>query len=1137
MKYKIDIKAFQQQDAALRTKTNEALLKLLTTGKATPEMLLNYYTGLGGLHNLKFDEFDSFYDYTHAKKKIELGQFFTPLPLLKQIADACKISPLDSVADFTCGIGGFFNFAPIEANCTGYEIELNALSIAKFAFPEAKIMQGDLFELMARVPSGSQDVIFGNPPFNIKNELHKTISQNEYVRLSFHALKLYGIFVLVVPERFGVDSMVDKRTIMQLQQNDMQFIGAYQLPRNAFEFVGVDNFAIKVMAFQKVNLGERTNQYEPLHYVTEQCFYSNLSQRASQRANKYSEIQRAMFANMQKQSDYSFKNAIKSRDMEHRELQGEMFRLKKYFYELSRHKALQSHYAKALKMFQSLQQGTHLENEDDLLNDESNDEPKGKKKPITTYKILQYCKRAIKLQNEKSKPYRVVPCKFGFMAKGKPTLKDAVLPNKAIYTHQLFEKENESLIDGVLAKYRKRIKHKIRQNDLVNYEGVIPCCEIDSKLGFGFQNAYSNFVRSFDFINGLGELSKLNNFQIEKSQLCFQKPNSILNFEQGGGKTAVSFAIAKFRLLHSLCDCAMIVSTPLAINNTWKPFFEQNKVHYIAVNNALDFKKLTAYFAELRKQRIANLATKNKLDAINCGNFKVADCGFSENSKQFATFGRNINDLQNQKPLFVLITYNFLAGYVKGTNKRAALNAQSQKDTQTLSEIALKSRVPNYRFVQQFLKRINWSCQVILDECDELNTPTNLSTKAAFAALRHAKFKLLSTGTTTRNNLAELFTPLQFLYNASCFFIQRAKTVYKEATERGDGERGTIISKSNPRYDKPFCAHFGYGDFKAAFNPSKSSVFGIGKQNQSIYNKDLLYSIINANIATATFAEIAGADKYTIQTRIIQQSSDEAALYADIMDDVDGYRHIYNSSKNFNARKDALLRINQQMQLLLRACSIPNHIKHKSDKAEWVIRVNKQRAIIRFLATEKQDVKVLLGCTMRKAVETYARLIEKHLPNRKVFVITSHTASVEKRKQIVAEFEATTNGILICTQQSLASSISIRSCANVIVESTQWNFPRVMQFYFRCIRFDSQNHANIYFFLYQRTIEINKFYLLVDKQQLNDFVRTRDIRAKAELLKEVGLADSTLDIMQRTYDQKGTSHLTWGKAEYENQAK
>lgn len=1129
MKFNIQEKAFQPQSADLRTQTNQALLTLLQNGKATPEIILNYYTGLGGLHNLNFDYFDNFYDYTQAKKEIERGQFFTPLPILKKIADACNISALDSVADFTCGIGGFFNFAPIEANCTGFEIELNALSVAKFVFPEANIQQGDLFELMGCVPSGSQDIVFGNPPFNIKSELYKTMSQNEYVRLAFHALKLYGLFVLVVPERFGVDEMIDKRTIIQLQQNDMQFIGAYKLPKNAFAFVGVDNFAIKVMAFQKVNPSERTNAYTPLAYVDEASFYADLNRVSSQRMNKHSEIQRAMFATLQKQGAYSFKNAIKPKDSERTELQGALFRLKKYFYEMSRHKALKKQYAKAAKMFTSLQ-NSNL-NQDELWDDD--DDSKGKKQPITLYKILQYCKRAIKAQNEKPKPYRIVPCKSGFMSKGKPTLKDATLPNKSIHTHQLFQQENQSIVNGALRCYRKRIHRKSAQNALINYQGAIPNEELDLKLGFGFKNAYSDFIQSFQFVNGLGELSKLNALQIEKSRMCFQKPYSILNFEQGGGKTAISFAIAKFRLLHSLCDCSMVVSTPLAINNTWKPFFEQNNVHYVAINNALDFKKLAMYFVELRKSRIVNLSQKNDSIECNYGNFKTIERGFGQNSKSFATFKRNLNELQSEKPLFVLITYNFLAGYIKGTNTRSKFADQSKDNTPNLDTFKFKSRVPNYRFVQHFLKRINWSCQVILDECDELNTPTNLSTKAAFAALRHAKFKLLSTGTTTRNNLAELFTPLQFLYNASSFFIQRAKTVYKEATERGDGERGSIISKTNPRYDKPFCAHFGYNDFKSAFNPSKSTVFGIGKQNQNIYNKDLLYSIINATIATATFSEIAGADKYTIRTCVIPQSNEEAKLYADIMEDVDNYRHIYNSSNEFNARKNAMLRINQQLQLLLRACSIPNHIEHKSGKLEKVKRVNKQRAIIHFLKTKKENSKVLLGCTMRKAVETYVKLIQKHLPNRKVFIITSHTASVEKRKQIVAEFEATTNGILVCTQQSLASSISIRSCANVIVESTQWNFPRVMQFYFRCIRFDSQNHANIYFFLYERTIEINKFFLLVDKQQLNDFVRTRDIRAKTELLKEVGLADTALDIMQREYDEKGASRLTWGKAEYQ----
>lgn len=47
----------------------------------------------------------------------------------------------------------------------------------------------------------------------------------------------------------------------------------------------------------------------------------------------------------------------------------------------------------------------------------------------------------------------------------------------------------------------------------------------------------------------------------------------------------------------------------------------------------------------------------------------------------------------------------------------------------------------------------------------------------------------------------------------------------------------------------------------------------------------------------------------------------------------------------------------------------------------------------------------------------------------------------KKRQSIVTEFDSTINGILICTQQSLSSSVNIPTCNDVILESLQWNIP------------------------------------------------------------------------------------------------
>jgi Helicase conserved C-terminal domain. len=83
-------------------------------------------------------------------------------------------------------------------------------------------------------------------------------------------------------------------------------------------------------------------------------------------------------------------------------------------------------------------------------------------------------------------------------------------------------------------------------------------------------------------------------------------------------------------------------------------------------------------------------------------------------------------------------------------------------------------------------------------------------------------------------------------------------------------------------------------------------------------------------------------------------------------------------------------------------------------------------------------------------------------PDRPIFIIKGDV-TFKKRQSIIKEFEDTLNGILICTQQSLKSSANIPSCNDVILESLQWNIPKMEQFYFRFIRLDSKNQTQVHF--------------------------------------------------------------------------
>ena len=65
-----------------RQETNEKLLYLIDSGKAenygiSGDDIYNLYTGDGGLHGLRRQDYENYASYSEAKKGIENGQFFT----------------------------------------------------------------------------------------------------------------------------------------------------------------------------------------------------------------------------------------------------------------------------------------------------------------------------------------------------------------------------------------------------------------------------------------------------------------------------------------------------------------------------------------------------------------------------------------------------------------------------------------------------------------------------------------------------------------------------------------------------------------------------------------------------------------------------------------------------------------------------------------------------------------------------------------------------------------------------------------------------------------------------------------------------------------------------------------------------
>ena len=149
-----------------RAEVNEKILFSIDTGKSElpPESVYNCYTGIGGLHELRREDFENYNDYSRAKKEFEMGQFFTPHEICRDMVGLLAPQETELVLDMCCGMGNFFNFLPNCHNAHGFAIDPNAVSVARYLYPEAKI---DVSDIEQYRPETRFDCVIGNPPFNL----------------------------------------------------------------------------------------------------------------------------------------------------------------------------------------------------------------------------------------------------------------------------------------------------------------------------------------------------------------------------------------------------------------------------------------------------------------------------------------------------------------------------------------------------------------------------------------------------------------------------------------------------------------------------------------------------------------------------------------------------------------------------------------------------------------------------------------------------------------------------------------------------------------------------------------------------------------------------------------------------------
>ena len=92
------------------------------------------------------------------------------------------------------------------------------------------------------------------------------------------------------------------------------------------------------------------------------------------------------------------------------------------------------------------------------------------------------------------------------------------------------------------------------------------------------------------------------------------------------------------------------------------------------------------------------------------------------------------------------------------------------------------------RGLARFVRRTSRKLCLVFDESDEITTPSSQRTRHILSLFRRLRYKILDTGTTTRNNIAELYSQFKLLYNNSINMILLERPGVPR--EQGQGNRG-----------------------------------------------------------------------------------------------------------------------------------------------------------------------------------------------------------------------------------------------------------------------------------------------------------------------------------------------------------
>ncbi len=560
MKYKIHNILIPQEK---RKEINDKCLFIIENGlnALTPEIIFNSYTGDGALHGLEFKDYNNRYEYSKAKQQIENGQFFTPHNICKFIVDCIKPSNSDLITDLTAGMGNFANYCPVEENVYLNEIDMKAVKIAKYLYPKANITADDI---RSYEPNLKFDIVLGNPPFNLRWNIGRDefLSQLYYCIKASQLLKAGGIMALIVPNSFLNDTFSDGGMIKTVNEY-FNFICQFDIPADSFKNVGVNYFETKIMFFQK-----KSEHLQEKEYSTNKIIINGITEQESNRIyNTY--IKPVQEQKEKIKSKLFLENLHNDESEESKEF---AFNVKKLLYDIKRNTKINKYYGKCYEYVnnyytQKMPEGMKWD--------------EWEKVRITKNKVISYLQRTLKKQNEvEQDKIQLVKTAYGLKLKGYSR------KNK-IYLSKYEGIKEMSFNDMILEEsypFEDKTYYKLWTQKYNQYK-------LQSTLFQDMQQ--DNSIKSFldnlvitDYENS--EEIRLNDIQKLDTNKILQKQYGFLQWGQGSGKSISGIANSLYRLNNNQVNNVFIVSTAIAINNTWDVILKNYKYDYIRINKLSD---------------------------------------------------------------------------------------------------------------------------------------------------------------------------------------------------------------------------------------------------------------------------------------------------------------------------------------------------------------------------------------------------------------------------------------------------------------------------------------------------------------------------------------------------------------------